>query len=335
MSPRSVDLLNIGLMLAALGAAFALPFELFLFSYAVLGPLHYLTEIAWLKERNFFTHGKGDWIPIAGLAVLVLLGQPFVIGSWSVGLLNQYAPQLIATAFGLALVFTLFKTQLERLLAALAVLAVITFFSGVGARGWFLFALYVPTLVHVCLFTLAFMLFGALKGRSPTGYAACALLVACALVAILAPAQASEGVSAYVRASYQSFSSMNFEFANLLGFGHAPGQPFRSFGELFTTPWGIAVQRFIAFAYTYHYLNWFSKTSIIKWHAVRRWKLVAALVIWGLSLALYGWSFELGARWLFLLSMAHVLLEFPLNHVSFVGIGQELAARLRPRAARG
>jgi hypothetical protein len=26
------------------------------------------------------------------------------------------------------------------------------------------------------------------------------------------------------------------------------------------------VQSFIAFAYTYHYLNWFSKTSIIKWN---------------------------------------------------------------------
>jgi hypothetical protein len=28
--------------------------------------------------------------------------------------------------------------------------------------------------------------------------------------------------------------------------------------------------RLIAFAYQYHYLNWFSKTSIIKWHEVTR-----------------------------------------------------------------
>ena len=125
---------------------------------------------------------------------------------------------------------------------------------------------------------------------------------------------------------------MNVAFADLLGFGHAPGRPFHSYGELFDTGWGVAVQRFIAFAYTYHYLNWFSKTSIIKWHAVSRWKLATAVALWGASLALYGLSYELGTRWLFLLSMAHVLLEFPLNHVSFVGIGKELAARLRPAA---
>ena len=33
---------------------------------------------------------------------------------------------------------------------------------------------------------------------------------------------------------------------------------------------GIGVMRLIAFAYQYHYLNWFSKTSIIKWHEVTR-----------------------------------------------------------------
>jgi hypothetical protein len=30
----------------------------------------------------------------------------------------------------------------------------------------------------------------------------------------------------------------------------------------------IGALRFIAFAYTYHYLNWFSKTDIIRWHVV-------------------------------------------------------------------
>jgi len=32
------------LMLLSAGAAFILPFEVFLLAYAVLGPLHYLTE---------------------------------------------------------------------------------------------------------------------------------------------------------------------------------------------------------------------------------------------------------------------------------------------------
>ena len=45
-------------MFLALVLALKIPFELFLFSYAVLGPLHYLTEINWLKERNYFAKNK-------------------------------------------------------------------------------------------------------------------------------------------------------------------------------------------------------------------------------------------------------------------------------------
>src|SRR5882672_6216800 len=50
-----INYLNIALMIGACIAAYVFPFELFLFSYAVLGPLHYLTEISWLHERNYFT----------------------------------------------------------------------------------------------------------------------------------------------------------------------------------------------------------------------------------------------------------------------------------------
>ena len=40
MTPTQVNHLNIGLMVASMAAAFTLPFEVFLISYAVLGPLH-------------------------------------------------------------------------------------------------------------------------------------------------------------------------------------------------------------------------------------------------------------------------------------------------------
>ena len=46
-----INYLNIGLMMISVVVAFFVPFELFLFSYAVLGPAHYLTEISWLHER--------------------------------------------------------------------------------------------------------------------------------------------------------------------------------------------------------------------------------------------------------------------------------------------
>jgi hypothetical protein len=84
--------------------------------------------------------------------------------------------------------------------------------------------------------------------------------------------------------------------------------------------------RFIAFAYTYHYLNWFSKTSVIKWHLVSKKSLLITIGIWLLSVAIYAYDYSLGMNVLFFLSFLHVFLEFPLNIVSFTGIGKEMLA---------
>lgn len=62
MALTQVNYMNIGLMILSCIIAFFLPFELFLFSYAVLGPLHYLTEISWLHKRNYFSPGKSDYL---------------------------------------------------------------------------------------------------------------------------------------------------------------------------------------------------------------------------------------------------------------------------------
>src|SRR5258708_35699939 len=51
--PRA-DAIHLGLMLLALAVAYVLPFELLLLSYAILGPVHYLTEISWLHDRKYF-----------------------------------------------------------------------------------------------------------------------------------------------------------------------------------------------------------------------------------------------------------------------------------------
>jgi peptidoglycan/LPS O-acetylase OafA/YrhL len=82
----------------------------------VLGPLHYLTEISWLGERRFFMRGRWDWVAIAGVAVLSLLGSPFVLGPYHVRALAPYSSQLIFVAFGLGLVFALVESRLERTL---------------------------------------------------------------------------------------------------------------------------------------------------------------------------------------------------------------------------
>ncbi|MBL8293395.1 MAG: hypothetical protein JNN08_16220 [Bryobacterales bacterium] len=98
--------------------------------------------------------------------------------------------------------------------------------------------------------------------------------------------------------------------------------------QVFSSGTGRTVMRFIAFAYTYHYLNWFSKTSIIKWHEVGMPRLIAVTAIWIGSIGLYMYDYALGFKFLFCLSLLHVYLEFPLNHISILGTGRELRSMI-------
>jgi hypothetical protein len=84
------------------------------------------------------------------------------------------------------------------------------------------------------------------------------------------------------------------------------------------------VMRFIAFAYTYHYLNWFSKTAIIKWHKVPGRRLSLIGMLWAACVVLYIYNNSAAMKVLFCLSFLHVFLEFPLNHMSFMGTVREL-----------
>ncbi len=58
---KKIDLLNVFLVITSFLLAVSLPFKLFLFSYAILGPLHYLTEIQWLEGRSFFLKENKSW----------------------------------------------------------------------------------------------------------------------------------------------------------------------------------------------------------------------------------------------------------------------------------
>jgi hypothetical protein len=107
------------------------------------------------------------------------------------------------------------------------------------------------------------------------------------------------------------------------------------FGQATTIDSSLAIMfaRFIAFAYTYHYLNWFSKTSVIRWHQVPKLRFAIVIIAWIASVALYLTEYNIGFRWLFLLSFLHVMLEFPLNHQSFIGIGKEIGNRISGKKA--
>ena len=43
----------VSLLLSAVAAALA-PLQVFLFAYIFLGPIHYLTEMAWLRKKEFY-----------------------------------------------------------------------------------------------------------------------------------------------------------------------------------------------------------------------------------------------------------------------------------------
>jgi hypothetical protein len=333
MTAKATNLLNIGLMLVSLAAACALPFELFLFAYAVLGPLHYLTEIAWLGEREFFMRRPGDKWVLGAIAVLVLLGQRSVFGAAHFAAIARVTPHLMVVALGLAWVFGRAAGTRERVVGVLCVLALAAAFELFDAPSRALFALFVVTIVHVCVFTGAFILFGALRSRSWSGHASFVVFLACCAAALLLPAALQTEPSGYVASSYRPFAQLNVDLGRIFGMQDVPGslQPAANYSALFTSSGGTAVMRLIAFAYTYHYLNWFSKTSIIGWHRVDRRKLALAVAVWIASIALYAVDYQLGLRWLLLLSTAHVLFEFPLNHISFAGIGRDLFSLVAPR----
>jgi hypothetical protein len=304
-------------MLVSCGVALVIPFELFLFAYAVLGPAHYFTEISWLQKRNFFTKTKHDFWLLGGLAVLVCFTAP-----WS----NSSAMYTFL-AFGCALVLVLTKGGAGRIvgLGLVAVLGIALLDSTAFPAAIFL--LFVPTLVHVYLFTGFFMLYGALKDRGASGYIAFVIFLLCPLACwLIDPGQLHP--TGYAMASYwNNFSTLNLA---LLGI-HAPQTPGEARDALtmvFTSRTGLIVMRFIAFAYTYHYLNWFSKASVIRWHEMGGKRLAVIGVLWASAVGLYFYDFALGFKVLFYLSITHVYLEFPLNHVSIMGTFRELRGRL-------
>ncbi len=345
MSTTQVNYLNIGLMIASAIFAFWIPFELFLFAYAVLGPLHYLTEISWLHKRQYFSPGKKDYIVLIVLTVLITLPAIFSYSFMQLGVRDangdlQFtdslrgvftffrdqnpSTMLIFFAFAMAIVFVLIKNAMQRFVAFI-LLFVLALILRTNNFVDVLFAIFLPTLIHVFVFTGLFILLGALKGKSTSGLLSIVVFVGCAVsFFIISPEAAGYQVSGYAKESYDvSFFSLNQEiFRAFLHVDNAGND------MIYASSTGILITRFIAFAYTYHYLNWFSKTSIIKWHEVPRSWLVVIFTLWIASVALYYTNYELGLMCLYFLSFLHVVLEFPLNIQSMKQIGEQLKMRL-------
>lgn len=286
---RRLNGVNIGLLLLSAVAATVHPVATFLVAYAVLGPLHYLTEIPWLHQRRYFAASIWQAVPFVILCLTLLLVPLTDIG----------ASYLIAAAFFWGISLVVMRSLLGQIVLTIVALGLLALW-GMPPLLVVLFGIMLTTLIHVGLFTWMFMFSGVRKTPEWTGIVALILLPVLALLLLLP--LPSLPADTGLQAIYSSFLAIN---AALLGTTDVH--------TLFQSAWGLAILRLIAFLYTYHYLNWFSKTGIIGWHRLPRASVVLILALWLLSVALYFVDYTLGLRVLLFLSLLHVFLEFPLN----------------------
>lgn len=321
MDTRKIDVLNIGLIGLSLLIAIKIPFKLFLFSYAVLGPLHYLTEINWLREKKYFIPTKVNWALLFLIATVLVSIYPILdfFNSDSSALLKDHASLfrslntvtlLSAFLFAVALIFI---KKVKQLLMVLPAVIIITYLSSVYLpKPVIMISIFLPTLIHVYVFTWLFILFGAFKAKANSGFYLAAVLFCVPFVISFLPIdQLTYQASNELKSTFSSSNMLPIS-AILANFFTGEGANFNPLSEI-----GLRIQIFIAFAYTYHYLNWFSKTSIIGWKkSLNSKKLLLILFIWIASVALYWYDFKTGFLALFFLSFLHVLLEFPLNAIT-------------------
>src|SRR5690606_32013467 len=113
-----------------------------------------------------------------------------------------------------------------------------------------------------------------------------------------------------------NFGRINAGVGTILGVGDAKIDSVFVLSET-----GIRIQIFVAFAYMYHYLNWFSKVSLIGWlRNTSREKIASIFLFWIGAVGLYFYDYRTGLAALFFLSLLHVILEFPLNVISIRGL---------------
>lgn len=338
MNNKPIDLLNIFLMVFSLILALKIPFELFLFSYAVLGPLHYLTEINWLNQKQYFLQSKKDATLLYVLSGLVTLVVFYSLAEhWGVGktFMQSLSPDTIATLdkirpWGVHITFVAFLSCIGFLFipmvwARYVLVAVLIAGAGfIQTTGVYLsiFGVFLPTIIHVSFFTAIFMFIGAMRSNQWSGYLSVAVYFLCCVILLFANHKFkgySPGESTREAFNLSTFASVSSNLVNLL----SPEKDTSLLSLL-----GLRVQAFIAFAYTYHYLNWFSKTNVIGWLRIPKKQLAISLSIWVAAVILYFINYRTGLLALLFLSMLHVYLEFPLNIQSFKDMGGLIKQRL-------
>ncbi|MGY4356504.1 hypothetical protein ACVW0J_002997 [Bradyrhizobium sp. i1.7.7] len=119
----------------------------------------------------------------------------------------------------------------------------------------------IPTLIHVSLFTLIFMVLGAHRSGSRTQAALVAVYLVAIATILLLPPTAGVRIASFARVGQDYFGNV----------GPALGRLFGVPGLVLDT----RLTSLLAFVYTYHYLNWFIKADVIRWTEVPKARLAA------------------------------------------------------------
>ncbi|MFN0206625.1 MAG: hypothetical protein ACKVS6_09995 [Planctomycetota bacterium] len=309
MSPANINFLNAFLMIAAAVASFYLPFEVLVLSYAILGPAHYLTQISWLHDRGYFLPSRVAAALLAALAISISFPVALMLAgaapadsapaSYNTKPAYEWTSALLLGGFLASAVLILpIASHLRWIAAAAAVAGSLAI--GLDYRIAYV-GIFLPTIIHVFVFTGAFILFGALRSRSASGYFSFIVFLGCAAALLFIRNQ----LPAYKPAA--AFQQ-NAKFMETV---HAGVRWIFDLGEGRTS--SLAAMRFLAWIYLYHYLNWFSKTQIIGWHAIPMRRVIVIIIAWIASVGLYAYDYTVGLSFLIFLATLHVVLEFPLD----------------------
>lgn len=318
ITQNKVEIVNCMMLVLSIIAACFLPFETFLFSYAVLGPLHYLTELQWLNKKDFFIpKTKTLMFVILSTLTTVLLFLNYYI--FFIQKTEILVGVILSSFFALCFSFILLVNSNRARIFIVGFILLLGILYFVKPVLIIMLGLFLPTIIHVYVFTFFFMIVGYLKFPNRFALMGILMLISVPLLIYFFPL---ENLIKSNFSSQKIYNSTGFKIINdwlAIIFGD---------NKEANTIIILKAQIFIAFAYTYHYLNWFSKTSVIGWaKTLELKKMILVLGIWILSIALYLYNYQTGLMVLFILSMIHVLAEFPLNVLSIKTIFQKLISK--------
>jgi hypothetical protein len=280
--------------------------------------------MSWLHDRQFFTPARAH--RTAWLVLVVVTTIVMAIGYVSADLLRRPMPPTVEIGmFLLVFIAALVASYVRHRVNAAAIIGVATVGVLILSRypAYGILAYLLITIVHVFVFTAFFILAGASKSKSMSGYLSFAVFTVCAALSLWVNVP-FKAPTDHVRVIYSAFEQLNALLLKLSG---------RSASAVYDGS-GVGVMRFVAFAYTYHYLNWFSKTSVIRWHEVSRKRGAGILAAWVAGLVVYAFSYRVGFAVFYVLSVVHVMLEFPLNHQTIANVIRGLIPAAPRRVAR-